>query len=245
MNAVNLLPRDVSDGSRKAAAGVGPYAVLAVLALVVAMSALYTYTSRSLTAKRADVAAANAQATAAEASAAKLKRYTDFATLRRTRLENVKNLADSRFDWATSLREVARTLPKGTWITSLRASVSPTASVDGTTDQLRTALPVPALELVGCAPNQDAVAEVVASLRRVTGVERVTLSSSKAANAGSKESASSQDGCRAAPQYSVTVFYKAQSTTAVPGSTATAGTATAGTTTAAGATGAPTGTTTP
>ena len=245
MNAVNLLPRDMPGGSRKAATGTAPYALLGVLALVVAMSALYTLTTRSVTTKRAEAAAVSAQATAAEASAAKLKRYTDFSTLRKTRLENVKNLADSRFDWATSLHEVARTLPKGTWITSLRASVSPTASVDGTTDQLRTALPVPALELVGCAPNQDAVAEVVASLRRVTGVERVTLSSSKAAKAGSKESASSEDGCRSVPQYSLTVFYKAQSTTAVPGSTATAGTTTPATTTAAGSTGASTGTTTP
>jgi Tfp pilus assembly protein PilN len=243
MNAVNLLPRDLSPGGRKVATGIAPYAVLAALALVVAMSALYTLTTRSLATKRAEVADVTAQATAAEATAAKLKRYTEFSTLRKTRVEDVKNLAESRFDWATSLHEVARTLPKGTWITSLRASVSPTASVDGTSDELRTALPVPALELVGCAPDQDAVAEVVASLRRVAGVERVTLSSSKAAKAGGKESASSEDGCRSLPQYSVTVFYKAQSTTAAPGSTTGATSATA--TTAAGSTGASTGTTTP
>jgi Tfp pilus assembly protein PilN len=209
------------------------------------MSALYTLTTRSLTTKRAEVAAVTAQATAAEATAAKLKRYSDFSTLRKTREENVKNLAGSRFDWATSLHEIARTLPKGTWITSLRASVSPTASVDGTTDELRTALPGPALELVGCAPDQDAVAGVIASLRRTSGAERVTLSSSKAATTGSKESASAQDGCGAMPQFSITVFYKAQYTTAAAGSTAPTGTTTAATTPAAGSTGAPTGTTTP
>ena len=243
MNAVNLLPRDLPAGGRKVATSIAPYAVLAALALVVAMSALYTLTTRSLATKRAEVADVTAQATAAEATAAKLKRYTELSALRKTRVENVKNLAESRFDWATSLHEVARTLPKGAWITSLRASVSPTASVDGTGDELRAALPVPALELVGCAPDQDAVAEVVASLRRVAGVERVTLSSSKAAKAGGKESASSEDGCRSLPQYSVTVFYKAQSTTAAPGSTTGATSATA--TTAAGSTGASTGTTTP
>jgi Tfp pilus assembly protein PilN len=245
MNAVNLLPRDGSGGGRRAASGTAPYAVLGALALLVAMSALYTLTTRSLTTKRAEVAAVTAQATAAEATAAKLKRYSDFSTLRKTRAENVKNLAGSRFDWATSLHEVARTLPQGTWITSLRASVSPTASVDGTTDELRTALPVPALELVGCAPDQDAVAAVLASLRRASGAERVTLSSSKSAKAGSKESASSDDGCGAVPQFSVTVFYKAQSATAAAGSSAATGATTAATTPAAGSIGASTGSTTP
>jgi Tfp pilus assembly protein PilN len=243
MNAVNLLPRDLSAAGRKVATGLAPYAVLAALTLVVAMSGLYTLTTRSLATKRAEVADVTAQATAAEATAAKLKRYTELATLRKTRVENVKNLAESRFDWATSLHEVARTLPKGAWITSLRASVSPSASVDGTSDELRTTLPVPALELVGCAPDQAAVAEVVASLRRITAVERVTLSSSKSAKAGGKESASSEDGCRDLPQYSVTVFYKAQSTTTAPGSTTAAGATSATATTAAGSTGASTGTT--
>jgi Tfp pilus assembly protein PilN len=259
MNAVNLLPRDTSGGGHKAATGLAPYAVLGALALVVAMSALYTLTTRSLTTKRAEVAAVSAQATAAEAAAAKLKRYTEFSTLRKTRVENVKNLADSRFDWATSLHEVARTLPKGTWITSLRASVSPTASVDGTTDQLRTALAVPALELVGCAPNQGTVADVVASLRRTSGAQRVTLSSSKkAATSGNNDNASSSDGCGNVPQFSVTVFYKAQSaaTTAAAGATSaspatgspttpSSGTAGGATPTAPGTTGGTTGTTTP
>jgi Tfp pilus assembly protein PilN len=249
MNAVNLIPRDLSSGGHRPATGVGPYIVLGALALVVAMSGLYTLTTRGLAPKRAEVARITAQATAAEATAAKLKRYSTFSTLRKTRVENVKNLANSRFDWASSLHEVARILPAGTWITSLRASVSPTSSVDGNSDQLRTALPVPALELVGCAPNQATVAETTASLRRVSGAQRVTLSSSKKAPAsGSKESTASTDGCGTKPQFSVTVFYKAQSSAASTTAATTASAATpasgatgAGSTSAAGTT----GTTTP
>jgi Tfp pilus assembly protein PilN len=254
MNAVNLLPRDMPGGGREAATGTASYVVLGVLALVVAMSALYTVTTRSLGTKRAEVAAVTAQATAAEASAAKLKRYSDFSTLRKTRQENVKNLVDSRFDWATSLHEVARTLPKGAWITSLRATVSPTSSVDGTADQLRAALPVPALELVGCAPSQATVANVVASLRRTSGAQRVTLSSSKkAATSGNNDNASSADGCGRAPQFSVTVFYEAQSAAATATAAATSAAATSSaptpsSTTAGGTSSTPTattGTTTP
>ena len=242
MNAVNLLPRDLSAGGRKAATGVAPYALLGALTLIVAMSALYTLTTRSVATKRADVAAVTAQATAAEANAAKLKRYIDFSTLRKTRVENVKNLADSRFDWATSLHEVARTLPKGTWITSLRASVSPSASVDGTTDPLRGALAVPALELIGCAPTQADVADVVASLRRTSGAERVTLSSSKTPDHTSGENASSTDGCAKVPQFTVTVFYEAQATTSA---TTTAAAGAASTASAGAASTASAGATTP
>ena len=55
-----------------------------------------------------------------------LNAYTDFAALRVKRDETVKQIADSRFDWAHALSEVARTVPKDAWLVSLDGTVKPT-----------------------------------------------------------------------------------------------------------------------
>jgi Tfp pilus assembly protein PilN len=229
MRAVNLIPRDTASGAT-GGSSTTTYAVLAMLALIVVMSALYTVSGRAVATKRAEVAQATAQVTAAEATAARLKTYTELSDLRKARVETVRNLADSRFDWAGSLHEVARTLPRGTWLTSLRATVTPNASVDGTSDPLRTAIAAPALELMGCAPSQEAVAGVLTSLRQISGVRRVTLSASKrpeTSGAGAGDSAAASDGCGKRPQFSITVFYEAGAASAATTSTAPAQASTA------------------
>ena len=134
-------------------------------------------------------------------------------------------------------------MPAGTSLTGLRATVSPSVSVGGTTDPLRQSLSVPAIELNGCATSQDGVAEVLAAMRRIDGVQRVSLSSSER-NAkgvgGSSGSATPGAGsdCRAGSfkraAFSMTVFYDAPAT---PASAATGTPATG----AAAATAAPRG----
>jgi Tfp pilus assembly protein PilN len=225
MKAVNLIPAE--SAARSGRSPVAVYALLGVLAMLVVMSAAYTLVGRSVETKRGELAAVTAQAQSTEAKAGQYKRYSDFKALRESRVETVKNLADSRFDWSDAMHEVARTLPRGSWITSLRATVDPSAQVDGTTDQLRAAIPSPAIELTGCASNQQAVAGVVTALRGMSGVQRVALSSSEKkddAQSGSAaaDSAGANTGCGTRPTFSLTVFY-----TAPAGSTAAATTATA------------------
>jgi hypothetical protein len=84
---------------------------------------------------------------------------------------------------------------------------------------LRASLPVPAIELLGCTTSQKAVARMMTAMRQISGVQRVSLSSSEKG-----EGASGDAGCAAgAPVFSMTVFYKAQE-----GAIAAAGTAGAG-----------------
>jgi len=212
MKAVNLIPVEEAAGGG-GRSGVGAYALIGVLALLVVMSTAYALVGRSLNAKRGELSTTTAQADSAEAQAAKLKTYSEFSQLRQSREETVKKLVDGRFDWAGALREVSRTVPSGSWATSLRATVTAAATVDGTTDPLRGAIPAPAIEMAGCANSQAGVARTVTSLRGIAGVQRVTLSSSHKTGAGAAgnagaDSAGASTGCGARAEFSLTIFYK-------------------------------------
>ena len=223
MRAVNLIPvgerRGVSNSS-----GLSSYIVLGLLALVVAMSAAYTLANRTLGDHRRELASVQARATAIEGQAQALDGYSNFSSLRQKRSETIRALAASRFDWSHTLHEVARTIPADAWLTSMRGTVSPSANTEGGgTDPLRTSLPGPALELIGCTTSHDKVAAVISNLRRVDGVERVSLSSS-VKNGGSDGGGGSGGDCRQGsarfPQFSMTLFFASPSaSTAVKGKT--------------------------
>jgi len=229
MKAVNLIPADSPAGGR-ASSGTAAYGLLAVLAVLVAMSALYTIAGRSVDAKQRELAATTAQVTATEAKAASLKTYADFSNLRKARVETVKNLVDSRFDWSNALREVARTLPRGTWITSMQASATPNVHAGTGVNPLRAALAVPAVDLQACAAGQTGVARAITSLRGIAGVQRVSLASSEKSEDGAASGDSGSagtPGCGSGRRFGVTIFFEAKtsstSTTAAAPAAATTG----------------------
>jgi Tfp pilus assembly protein PilN len=224
MKAVNLIPTDGAVAGRRRS-GAGAYAVLGVLALLVAMSTIYTLAGRALDTKRAELSAVTAQAQSVETKASGLKVYADALNTRNNRVETVKSLTASRFDWSNAMHEVARTLPSGAWVLSMRATVNPSVSVDGTPDPLRASLAVPAIELGGCADKQSGVASVLSALRGMDGVQRVSLSKSEKAqdavsSSNSDSAGSAQQGCGTRPQFSLTVFFEAPASSATASTTA-------------------------
>jgi Tfp pilus assembly protein PilN len=222
MRAVNLIPAEERRGLRGGGSGSGDgsYIVLGVLALVVALSAGYTLVNRSVGDRRAELENVQAQVATAQAQVQRYASYTGFSALRQKRSETVRSLAASRFDWSHALHELARTIPSNAWLTSLKGTVTPGVSVDGgTADPLRGSLQNPALEVMGCTTSQGDVAKVISSLRRIDGVERVSLSSSQKLDQGSPagggspgagDTGSSGD-CRNGnahyPQFSMTLFF--------------------------------------
>lgn len=243
MRAVNLIPTDTprTGAVTRLAGGGGPigsYVVLAVLAVVLVMAAALAITNKQASDRQSDLARVEREAQAAEAKSNLLKPYAEFTALRAARVETVGGLLDGRFDWAHSLREVARVVPSDVDLTSLVGTVSPTSKVEGGGGaSLRTALPVPAVDLIGCAKSQSHVARLMARLRTIDGAERVTLASSEKADAASGGEAD----CRSTekmPQFQVTVFYQAldgivpaadaAATTSTPAATAAPNTAAAG-----------------
>ena len=215
MRAVNLIPPDARRARAQAGAGLaggmGGYVLLATLAVAVVMAGVWAMAGRGLSEKQAELARVEQQARAAEAKVASLAPYKRFATLSTSRVETVKGLIDGRFDWSAGLREVARVVPADVDLTSLVGTTSPTSAVEGAggSGSLRAALPVPAIDLIGCARSQGRVAELLARLRAIDGVQRVTLASSEKSDTASL----SDTDCRRTsnmPQFQLTVFFRAQ-----------------------------------
>jgi Tfp pilus assembly protein PilN len=224
MKAVNLIPTD-ERRSGGAGSGLASYILIGVLALVVVVGTAFTLVNRNLKDHRKELADVQAQIQAAQNEAEALKAYTSFTAVRQQRSETVRSLATSRFDWAHALHEVARTMPKDAWLTSMRATVTPSTTVDGgVSDPLRNSVQSPAIEIIGCTTSQDKVAGVISSLRRTDGVQRISLSSSERLGSGASGAAASpgsdcRNGNDRFPKFSMTLFFTAPTPTATQGTT--------------------------
>ena len=178
-----------------------------MLGVALAVSATGALANRQLGDRRADLAHVQRAANAAEARASALQRYSEVAALSKARIDTVGGLLHGRFDWARSLRDVARAVPSDVPLISLVGTVSPTSAVEGAGgSSMRGALPVPAVDLIGCAKSQTRVAELIGRLRRMHGVQRVSLASAEK----SESTSANATDCRATdnmPQFQLTIFY--------------------------------------
>jgi Tfp pilus assembly protein PilN len=237
MKAVNLIPQDLrsAGGGAPARTGMGLYAVLGVLGVLVVLTTTWAVLQRSEASKRADAAEVRQEADSLEARAGALEPYARFASIRNKRVETVTSLSRNRFNWPHAIREVSRVTPKDVSFTQLRGTVAPGVNVPdvtiSSTTQLRTALTVPAVEIEGCSTSQTAVAKYMTSLRRIDGVTRVSLASSEKSGestsaptpaTGSTEPGATQvvkgnTDCRVGslerPQFGIVVFFERSTAT--------------------------------
>jgi Tfp pilus assembly protein PilN len=217
MRAVNLLPSDLRGTApaaapsarpeRERAEGIGAYVVLGALALCVAMLAVYVLASNAVKQKQTDLTEISAQADAAAQAAARLKPYADFEAEAKARVETVRGIAAARFDWEQALRDLSRAVPANVKLASLSGDMGQPGTGGGAGDALRGSIQAPAISLAGCADSQPGVARLMARLRAVDGVTRVSLSKSEktASAGGASASACSGDN---PPAFSVVVFFE-------------------------------------
>ncbi len=235
MKAVNLIPPEEQRGGAGGAGRTGGavYVLLGVLGVFVVAIAAYVLTTNTIAERKSEVARVTNEAAIAQAQAAALRPYRDFAVLRQKRVATVAGLASNRFDWERTMRDLARVIPGDVWLSSLRATVSPTVQfgtggggAGGDTGAVRGKQPVPAVEIVGCTTNQAEVARVLTRLRLIQDVSRVTLVESAksdnqvSAGGGSGGGASSGDsgggganqdcrhGSTKIPRFQLVVFFK-------------------------------------
>ncbi|HZV75713.1 MAG TPA: hypothetical protein VFF79_18540 [Conexibacter sp.] len=252
MRAVNLIPADAGPGGR-GGTGIGPYVVLGVLGLLLAGVVAYVLTNNQVVDRRAQLAGLQTQAHAAQAQADATRPYREFAALAQARVETVRQLGRTRFDWHRALGDLSRVIPGDVWLTSLLGTVTTGVSVSGAgsgdTGTLRAALPNPAIELTGCTTGHDEVARLLSRLRLMTGVVRVALSDSTKQDAGGGGGGGGASGdCRYGharfPQFGIVVFFAPLPTAPAPGAAAGA-TPAAATAPAAPASATPAASTTP
>ena len=176
MRPVNLIPPEERRGSSAPSrTGILSYLVIGVLAVVlVAVSALVLL-GNTVDDKQTEVDGLEAQAMETEARAEGLASYVSFEQTRENRAMTIDSLAKSRFDWERVIRELSLVIPKQVWLSNLTGTVSPAVQVDDAAAiSLRTSVPGPAIELVGCARSQPAIAKLIAALHDIDGVTRVT-----------------------------------------------------------------------
>lgn len=178
MRAVNLMPGDGGGGRAASTVETGSivYVLLGGLAVMVALVGMWALSGRQVTSHEATLQRVSAEATAAEARVAAAAPYEAFAALARDRVATVKSLSATRFDWAHSLRELGRVLPADVWLTSIDGSSGATGAAPAPN---ASAAPAPTFELVGCTRSQTKVARLLARLRAVDNVRRVTLKASE------------------------------------------------------------------
>lgn len=181
MRPVNLIPpEERRDGSAKLRGGPLAYIVVAAMVALLAGVTLLVVTSNQISSSEAEVAQLKGETRSAEAIATKLAAYTQLRETHDQRVATVTDLANSRFDWERVVRELSLILPPSVWLTNLTGTASPSVSVNGAASvALRDSVPGPALELIGCASSQDAVAGFISDLKDIEGVTRVAVQSSE------------------------------------------------------------------
>jgi Tfp pilus assembly protein PilN len=185
VKAVNLLPPDTRGASKSSAelavgpeakGGAGAFVVLGVLAACVAGVAGVVLTDNTIKQRNADLDRVAQEQQALQAQVTKLKPFADFDAAAKARVQTVRDLAGSRFDWEQALRDLSRAIPQDVSLRQLSGDISTEAGGQG--GALRSAISAPALTIQGCAPGQTQVARLMARLRDIDGVTRVSLSKS-------------------------------------------------------------------
>jgi Tfp pilus assembly protein PilN len=198
------------------AEGIGAYVVLGALALCVTALAAYVLTNNSVKQRAADLEQVSAEAEAVAAQANALKPYADYEATATARVDTVRGLAAARFDWEQALRDLSRAVPAEVKLQTLNGDMGlPGTEGGGSGDPLRGSIQAPAISLTGCAPDQPSVAAMMARLRAVDGVTRVSLSksvkgeSSAPVPTGGGESGPCGD--KSPPSFSAVVFFEGSS----------------------------------
>jgi Tfp pilus assembly protein PilN len=180
MRPVNLIPpEDRPGGQRPLRTGPIAYLIVGALALALIGVTALVVTNDQISDRQAETTRLEAEQTAVNARLQELSPYTQFHSVREQRIATVTSLADSRFDWPRVMHELSLILPDNVWLSSLTGTANPGASpAGGASVSLRGQIPGPALELVGCATSQAAVAGFVQALKDIDGVTRIGTPSS-------------------------------------------------------------------
>ena len=178
MRAVNLLPEEYRARRPTGARSGSAYAVVGILAAVLVAAAVYILADNQVKDRQAKLTRVQNEAAVAEAEANSLTAFTNFRSVAQGRIETVRGLAQARFDWERTLRELAHVLPDTAWVTTLNAT-----GVSGSAEAAQAASAGgggagPTLQMSGCARGYIDVATVLVRLRKLSGAADATLAQS-------------------------------------------------------------------
>ena len=176
MKPVNLLPDELRPHRTTGALSGSSYVLVGVLAGLLVAAVGYVVTTNQINTHKTGIAKVEQETAEARAQVAELAPFQTFARIKAARLESVRQLADTRFDWERLMRELALVLPSGAYLNDLEATTSPVA--DGSVPTTGVAATGPSLTLKGCADDQPDVATLMVRLRELYRAEDVQLTES-------------------------------------------------------------------
>ena len=191
MRPVNLLPPKHRPHEPSGQGSGSGYLVLGTLALLLVALVVYVMQANEITTAKSDIAVAQQKTADARARTQQLGPYANFSQIKEQRVASVKGLADGRFDWERTVRELAHVLPAGVWLMDFDASVGGDSSSTSGSTGSDTTWAGPAIKLHGCAQNQPQVAVMLVRLRQMQHVHDVDLSDSTRGDDPDNDSATS------------------------------------------------------
>ena len=219
MKAVNLIPaeqRERAGGYANRSGGVA-YVFLGVLAVLALMALLYGVARHNVSNKQSEAAKLQQEAQQVQAQATTLSPYKTFISIRESREKTVRELVDSRFDWAHVLSELGRVLPVGVSIGSMEGCVTQpsttgaaetscssgaaSAKSAASTGSATPAGSIPHFTISGCALTQSIVARMLTDLKLIDGAKEVELAS--AAKSGTNAAGGAGSGGANCPKGNV------------------------------------------
>lgn len=177
MKPVNLLPPEYlpRTSSRQGSA----YALLGVLGVLLLMVAAYVITSNQLSSRQSELDRAKQETAEAKKRSGALAGYANFAQIKETRIQSIKQVSSQRFDWERMMREVALVLPSEIWLLDMSASLAGDAENSGTPSTPQPGAAVnPTVGVTGCAREQNDVAVLMVRLRKLYRATDVQLEES-------------------------------------------------------------------
>jgi Tfp pilus assembly protein PilN len=197
MRAVNLLPREAIREPRKIPSTLPLVGALAVPLVAGALVVIgYSGAHSELAVKRAQLAALRAHAAPAATaiSPAAVSAAAGLVDERTQRLAALRFALSKQIPWDVTLREVARVLPAGVWLSSLGATSPSPADVVTAPAPATTTTPAPApsssspgFTMGGFAFTEDDVALLLQRLQLLPSLSNVSLvSTSSQTTTGSK-----------------------------------------------------------
>ena len=194
MKRMNLLPAEPRprDGGRRGSS----YVVLGALGAAILAMLSYGFVIRGVRTDENELASLKEDTAQAQAQAEALSPYTNFAAMKQERADSVQAVAETRFNYERLARELGRILPAGVSVSHLqvgKGSPSDEALAKGADSPHAAAEDgPPTMQVTGCAPDQDAVADTLDRLRALTSATGVTLGSSGGEGGGDGSSSSDQ-----------------------------------------------------
>jgi Tfp pilus assembly protein PilN len=191
MRPINLIPEEERRrSSRERSSSGNPLAYLIVGALAIGLIGvvMLVLISNTISDRETEVTALQAERAVATAEAEKLAPYASFQAVAEQRTSTIADLANSRFDWVRVIKQLALTLPSNVYFNSLTGSAG---GGEGGSEGISG----PSLTIAGCAPDQDAVAGFVATLKEIDGVTRVELKQSAVSQSGGEGGATGASSC--------------------------------------------------